>query len=426
MELVSEKLEQNLRLLGATAIEDRLQDGVPEAIANLKRAGLKIWVATGDKLETAIGPSFYPRTSASESSPLRFTAIGKTCNLLSRDMNLIIIKGGAHGEPNSAYSQMRSAMERFMDCGDLVDQLENQPPEYQPAEGRKSGSSFRRPALNRAATGVSGITDIVGDDNGERPGGYGLVIDGASLRHAFEEPYSKALLLELATRCRAVICCRVSPLQKALIVRLVKDGLGVMTLAIGDGANDVSMIQAADIGIGVAGEEGLQAVNSSDYAIAQFRFLQRLLLVHGHFSYMRNSNMIVNFFVRPLRSLCSELSADRPSLDSTRRSLALESCSGSSSTAPTRPRPCTSTRTCSSGTSSGPSVSRSPFAMDPPLTPTGLVVPVIAIGVFDRNISDNVLMNVPELYEVGRLGRLFGIRRFCVYMLVRSAVLIPS
>lgn len=90
-------------------------------------------------------------------------------------------------------------------------------------------------------------------------------------------------------QCEGVICCRVSPLQKALVVKLVKDGLGVMTLAIGDGANDVSMIQvhtshafsqwqtlmvgtqAADVGVGISGEEGLQAVNSSDYAIAQVR-----------------------------------------------------------------------------------------------------------------------------------------------------------
>jgi phospholipid-translocating ATPase len=69
-----------------------------------------------------------------------------------------------------------------------------------------------------------------------------------------------------------------------------------MTLAIGDGANDVSMIQAADVGVGISGEEGLQAVNSSDYAIAQFRFLTRLLFVHGHWSYVRNSNMFVSCY----------------------------------------------------------------------------------------------------------------------------------
>ncbi|KAG2047798.1 ATPase, P-type, K/Mg/Cd/Cu/Zn/Na/Ca/Na/H-transporter, partial [Suillus hirtellus] len=85
---------------------------------------------------------------------------------------------------------------------------------------------------------------------------------------------------------------------KALVVKMVKDGLSVMTLAIGDGVNDVSMIQAADIGVSISGEEGLQAVNLSDYAIAQFRFLKKLLLVHGHWSYARNGIMIVNFFYK--------------------------------------------------------------------------------------------------------------------------------
>jgi hypothetical protein len=88
---------------------------------------------------------------------------------------------------------------------------------------------------------------------------------------ALNDPFSKELLLQLAIQCEAVVCCRVSPLQKALVVRLVKEGLHTMTLAIGDGANDVSMIQAADVGVGIRGEEGLQAVNSSDYAISQVR-----------------------------------------------------------------------------------------------------------------------------------------------------------
>lgn len=91
--------------------------------------------------------------------------------------------------------------------------------------------------------------------------------------------------------CEGVVCCRVSPKQKASVVNLVRDNLDTMTLAIGDGANDVSMIQAADVGVGISGEEGMQAVNSSDYAIAQFRYLKRLLLVHGHWSYARNGNM---------------------------------------------------------------------------------------------------------------------------------------
>lgn len=218
-------------------------------------------------------------------------------------MNLIVVKGGAYGEPKSAYSQLRTALERFFDGEGLAEQLEHQPPDADlhrhPSRLSSSGRRLSH-TLQRTVSGVSAMSDIVGEDNGERLGGYGLVIDGASLRHAFAEPYTKDLLLELSWRCRAVVCCRTSPLQKALIVRLVKDGLGSMCLAIGDGANDVSMIQAADIGVGVAGEEGLQAVNSSDYAMGQFRFLKRLLLVHGQWSYLRNSNMIVNFFYKEI------------------------------------------------------------------------------------------------------------------------------
>ncbi|GAA5841978.1 hypothetical protein JCM11251_001433 [Rhodosporidiobolus azoricus] len=360
IERVSDVLEQQLILLGATAIEDRLQDGVPEAIADLKRAGIKIWVATGDKLETAI-------------------AIGKTCNLLSRDMNLIIIKGGAYEEPNSAYRQLRNALERFFEVDDLADQLEHQPPDARPAGPRRS-SSFRQSLnLHRTATGVSGVSDIVGNDNGQRPGGYGLVIDGSSLRHAFEEPYTKEILLELATRCKAVVCCRTSPLQKALIVRLVKDGLGSMCLAIGDGANDVSMIQAADIGVGVAGEEGLQAVNSSDYAMGQFRFLKRLLLVQGHWSYMRNSNMIVNFFYKEIIGIGVLFF--------------FQFYCGYSAT----------------------TVYEYTYLLFWNVFWT--LVPVIFIGIFDRSVGEKVLMAVPELYEVGRRGKLFGIYRFSIYML---------
>lgn len=215
-------------------------------------------------------------------------------NLLARDMNLIIIRGGEYGSAKSTYNQIRSALINFFDARDEVEEAVYQPPDLErsrsrPSLGHRRTSSRRRSGLNRRSSFASGLSEFIDEDNGSKPGGFGLVIDGASLQHAFAEDFTKELLLDLATRCKAVICCRVSPLQKALIVKLVKEGLGAMCLAIGDGANDVSMIQAADVGVGVAGEEGLQAVNSSDYAIAQFRFLCRLLFIHGHWSYMRNS-----------------------------------------------------------------------------------------------------------------------------------------
>ncbi|XP_058216266.1 probable phospholipid-transporting ATPase 4 isoform X4 [Rhododendron vialii] len=86
-------------------------------------------------------------------------------------------------------------------------------------------------------------------------------------------------------------------LQKG-VTRLVKQGTGKITLAIGDGANDVGMIQEADIGVGISGVEGMQAVMASDFAIAQFQFLERLLVVHGHWCYKRIAQMICYFFYK--------------------------------------------------------------------------------------------------------------------------------
>ena len=95
-----------------------------------------------------------------------------------------------------------------------------------------------------------------------------------------------------------MICCRVTPLQKAMVVELIKKNKSAVTLAIGDGANDVSMIKTAHIGVGISGQEGLQAVLASDYSIGQFRFLERLLLVHGRWSYYRMSKFLRYFFYK--------------------------------------------------------------------------------------------------------------------------------
>ncbi|KAG6835961.1 hypothetical protein H0H93_012827 [Arthromyces matolae] len=347
VEAVCSDLEQDLRILGATAIEDRLQDGVPETIADLKRAGIRIWVATGDKLETAI--DFADLESA----------IGRSTNLVASDSNIIIIRGGNVGR--TVYQQMVFAMDKFF-------------PETSTDLPRPSTTSRETNIpLQRIQTGAS----VVGAGNGERPGGFILVVDGAALQDAFEEEESKKLLLRLATLCEGVICCRVSPLQKSLIVRLVKDGLGVMTLAIGDGANDVSMIQAAHVGVGISGEEGLQAVNSSDYAIAQFRFLKKLLLVHGHWSYARNGRMNLNFFYKNVVptgvlwwfQIYSGWSGD--------------------------------------------------FVFDYVYilfwNSIFTIAPVIGVGVFDRILDYQILMDVPELYHFGRSGSWFSLRSFFVY-----------
>lgn len=347
METLASEIEQDYTLLGATAIEDRLQDGVPETIADLKRAGINIWVATGDKLETAI-------------------AIGYSTMLLAPDMNLVVVRGGQYGTPNSAYAQLEHALERFF--GGVDESVMKHPPPPVTSD-----------AADPASRSVKSFASLVGPDNGHRAGGYALVIDGFALGYALEEPHSRELLLMVAKHCRAVVCCRVSPLQKALIVNFVRDGLKGLTLAIGDGANDVSMIQAAHVGVGVAGEEGLQAVNSSDYAIGQFRFLKRLLLVHGHWSYYRNSKMVNVFFYKNVVHTGTLFWFQIYCAWSTSQAI--------------------------------------DYVYLLLYNAIWTVAAVIGIGIFDRNLSDHVLMQVPELYKSSRQGRYFGMWKFTVYML---------
>lgn len=128
----------------------------------------------------------------------------------------------------------------------------------------------------------------------------GLIIDGKTLSFLLSDAISVKYFMMLASLCHAVILCRVSPLQKSELVRLVKNNLAFkpMTLAIGDGANDISMIQEAHVGVGICGKEGLQAANASEYAIARFSYLVPLMLMHGRWNYMRISKVILFSFYK--------------------------------------------------------------------------------------------------------------------------------
>lgn len=225
---VATLMEQDLTLLGASAIEDKLQDGVPETIHQCLEANIKVWVLTGDKQETAIN-------------------IGHSSRLLDHESQIILINTESLEETKN---EVRTQLKRLIGASEVE---------------------------------VSNAS---------------LVVDGPSLTFALDEEL-KPDFIDLLKRCRSVICCRVSPIQKAEVVGLVKQSnKGDITLAIGDGANDVAMIQKAHIGVGISGNEGLQAANSSDFAIAQFRFLQRLLFVHGAWFYVRNSKVIVYSFYK--------------------------------------------------------------------------------------------------------------------------------
>ncbi|WAR27505.1 AT11B-like protein, partial [Mya arenaria] len=231
------EVEVDLRVLGATAVEDKLQEDVPDTIQSLLAAGIKVWVLTGDKEETAVNVSH---------SAGHFTS----------DMTTLSI------------TRQRNPK----DCEELI-RTHTQILE----EARHVGTARR----------------------------FALVIDGASLQHCLEHADA---LCSLSLNCSAVLCCRMTPLQKAEVVKLIKHSKDhPVTAAIGDGANDVSMIEEADVGIGIMGKEGRQAVRNSDYAFAKFRFLKKALLVHGHFYYIRLSNLVHYFFYKNVAFITAQL-----------------------------------------------------------------------------------------------------------------------
>ena len=237
VEEAATKIECNLTLIGATAIEDRLQDQVPETIKKLLEANIHVWMLTGDKQETAIN-------------------IAKSCLLHKESMQLMIINSSSLDE---ATQEIRALL------GPLKEEK------------------------------------LVGKDNE-----LTLVVDGKSLEFTLK-PELKNDFIDLCISCKAVVACRVSPSQKAEIVQLVKDHTKAITLSIGDGANDVAMIQKAAVGVGISGNEGLQAANSADFAIAQFRYLSRLLFVHGAWNYSRISKVILYSFYKNITLYIIEL-----------------------------------------------------------------------------------------------------------------------
>jgi phospholipid-transporting ATPase len=231
LDRAADSFERDFALIGCSAIEDRLQDQVPETIDYLLRCGIRVWLLTGDKQETAIN-------------------VGISCRLIQNEM--LILKLSA------------------LNSNGVSEQLQ----EY-------SGVVLENPKKSAV-----------------------LVVPGETLSVALESLTKE--FLQLATSCSSVICCRVTPLQKALMVRLVKTELRKITLSIGDGANDVSMIQEADIGVGIEGREGAQAVRAADYAFHEFRCLSRLLSVHGRYSLLRLSNLVFYSFYKNISFISTQ------------------------------------------------------------------------------------------------------------------------
>uniref|UniRef100_A0A673XFQ9 Phospholipid-transporting ATPase n=1 Tax=Salmo trutta TaxID=8032 RepID=A0A673XFQ9_SALTR len=236
-------IERDFTLLGATAVEDRLQEKAADTIESLHKAGMKVWVLTGDKMETAAATCYASK-------------------LFRRSTQIL--------ELTKKRTEEQSLHDVLFDLSRTV---------------------LRQRSL-------SGLSVDCQD--------YGLIIDGATLSAVLKpSPESsgsgnyREIFLEICRNCSAVLCCRMAPLQKAQIVKLIKASKEhPITLAIGDGANDVSMILEAHVGIGIMGKEGRQAARNSDYAIPKFKHLKKMLLVHGHIYYIRIAELVQYFFYK--------------------------------------------------------------------------------------------------------------------------------
>ncbi|ANQ11113.1 Phospholipid-transporting ATPase [Plasmodium coatneyi] len=270
LENVAEFIENKLTLQGVTGIEDKLQEGVSSTIEDLRLAGIHIWMLTGDKIETAMNIGIAANLIDNYSEQFIYTADLISCeealmNKIDEDIiNIEKTLNLPHYDFNADFNDKKPGF--FRSCFTVKEEsnLSLSPDNY-----KKIISSFN----------------------------HVLVVDGGLLDILLSKKFERKFFY-LADKCSSVICGRVSPYQKGAIVSSANRLLKKITLAIGDGANDRNMINTANIGVGIRGQEGVQAFNSSDYGISQFRFLKNLLLVHGRLSYTRISKLVVYMFYK--------------------------------------------------------------------------------------------------------------------------------
>lgn len=311
----SETLERNLDLAGATAIEDELQKGVPETIDKLRRAGMRLWMLTGDKRETAIN-------------------IGHSCKLIKSYSEVIILD---HEKGN---------LEETMS---------------------------------------SNLLDIMHGDIAHSV----VVVDGQTLSDIEINPILAKQFFDLVIAANSVICCRASPTQKAFLVKTVRTKVKrSVTLAVGDSANDIAMIQEAHVGIGISGKEGMQAARTSDYSIGQFRFLQKLLLVHGRWNYIRTGKYILGTFWKEMMFFLTQ--AIYQGYNGFTGTSLYEYWSGSV------------------------------------INVIFCALCIIFLGMFEKDLEANTLLAVPELYMQGQRNEGFNLKKYAWwnFMALVDAVLI--
>lgn len=297
--VINELLERDLELLGVTGVEDRLQKDIKPSLELLRNAGVKIWMLTGDKVETA-----------------RCVAI--SAKLVARG-------------------------------------------QYIHTVSKANDASTAQEALDF----IRNKTDCC------------LLIDGESLSLMLSQ--FRSSFISLAVLLPAVIACRCSPTQKAEIANLIRQHTKTRVCCIGDGGNDVSMIQAADVGIGIVGKEGRQASLAADFSITQFHHLTKLLVWHGRNSYKRSAKL-AQFIMH--------------------RGLVISAC-------------------------------QTMYSIASRFDPKGLFVNWLMVGyatvytnapvfslVFDRDVDEHLANLYPELYKELKTGRSLSYRSFFVWVFI--------
>lgn len=304
---VAAEMELGLMVSGVTATEDRLQEGLADAISTIKAAGIRFWMLTGDKTETAV-------------------EISRACRLFEQDMCLVYLVNTQSDA--DALRQVKEAIATL------------------------------------TAVGTAG----------------GVILDGSFCQFALQSEELRKLVYELAHASTACVCCRLSPQQKRKLVEVVRhQNKHAICAAIGDGANDVSMIQSAHVGIGIRGKEGNQAVQASDVAISQFRFLVPLLLLHGRRAYRRVSTFLCFFLYKHVVLVMCDVIWQHQSRF--RGQISLNEWLSSAY----------------------PSLLTS--------------FPVLVVLVFDTDLPDSVALDMPKVYSEGILRMRFNVKVFISWML---------
>ncbi|KAI9141568.1 hypothetical protein BKA69DRAFT_1038322 [Paraphysoderma sedebokerense] len=402
LEEAADQIERDWTIIGATGVEDKLQQGVPETIQLLEKANIRVWMVTGDKKETAI-------------------SIGNTCGLIPKGHKVIVLDGinsdgsemtdsvlhheivnylaeidiwksqnysiagsnivGKHvqtipvGPNGTDFSIMSTSYPNNQDVVIKVDKGSL-------SLNRKGSVRVEESGLPLPVTqsGDRQAADVPGVPSDVQKPPYVVVIDGPTFGRVYNfSPEALQDFTKLACAASSVLCCRVSPLQKSLIVQCVRQHIpDAVTASIGDGANDIAMIQQAHIGVGITGREGMQAARSSDYSIAQFRYLQRLFFVHGHWSYLRVSKFTLGTFYKCIMFYSTQA--------------VYQLYTGFSTTS---------------------LYEQWTLAMYNILFSS---LPVVLLGIFDRDLSDKTLVSVPQIYIAGQQNREFNVKIFLWWM----------